>query len=324
MAALALGAAAGMPATALAATKTTYVAAPVIPKVQPTVDHPPVDGVLSFDNGARDSGMVALTFDADMTTGMLAQLQAGQVRSWYNAEVRDILDQEHVPATIFMTGLWAQTYPDVARSLAQDPLFEIGNHTLDHLAFRTPCYGLAGAFDRATEIDRAQDLIQAASGTRPRLIRFPGDCYDRSDTAMAQQRGLLVISGDVRSGDAFNLSAVSVVNTVLRSARAGSIVVMHIHGGANAPMTAPALRTIIAALRGQGLSFGSVSQVLASSLPPPPPPVGAAAKLTSVHGQWTGIDYGAAPAAVKLAHLDPVSLGPPLHRRLIGKSALIA
>ena len=313
-----------MPVTALAVTKTAPVAAPVIPKVLPTVDHPPVDGVVSFDNGVRESGLVALTFDADMTTGMLAQLQAGQVRSWYNADVRDVLEQEHVPATIFLTGLWAQAYPDVARSLTQDPLFEIGSHSSDHLAFRTPCYGLAGAYDRAAEIDRAQDQIQAATGVRPKLFRFPGDCYDRTDAAMLQQRGMLAISGDVRSGDAYNTSAASVATTVIRGARGGSIVVMHIHGGANAPMTAPALRLIIPALRAEGLTFGTVSQVLAGSLPPPPPPDGAVAKLAAVRAARAGLDFAAEPAAVKLASFKVGTLRSPAGSCVFGKAALIA
>ena len=238
----------------------------VTPARQPaplaTVDHPPVDGVNSFDNGSRDVPRVALTFDADMTQGMLAQLRSGQVRSWYNREVRDILDAEGVRATMFLTGLWVQAYPDVARSLAHDPLFEIGSHTYDHAAFRTPCYSLPAAADRTGEIVRAQEQIEAAAGVRPTLLRFPGDCYDRSDVALARQLGLSVISGDVRSGDAFNTSAASVTAVVLRNLKPGSIVLMHLHGGPNAPMTAPALRGIIQGARARGLGFGTVSQVL--------------------------------------------------------------
>src|SRR2546426_10677076 len=97
-----------------------------------TVDHPSVDGVDSFDSGPRDSGAVALTFDADLSPNMLRHLQSGRVSSWYNREVREILDSERVPATIFLTGLWASTYPAEARSLAEDSLFEIGSHGFSH------------------------------------------------------------------------------------------------------------------------------------------------------------------------------------------------
>jgi len=263
-----------MPMAALAATPPKTPARPVspVPKVLPTVDHPPVDGVGSFDNGSRQHPRVALTFDADMTPGMLGQLRAGQVGSWYNRELRDLLDTEQIHATIFLTGLWAEAYPDVARSIAQDPNFEIGNHTYDHAAFRTPCYGLAGAGDRAGEISRSQDAIAAITGVRPGLLRFPGDCYDRSDQALAQQRGLLVIYGDVRSGDAFNTSAAGVAANVLSQLKPGSIVVMHFQGAPNAPMTAPAVRQIIQGARARGLQFGTVSEVLGRTLPPPPAP----------------------------------------------------
>lgn len=282
-----------MPATASAVTRAPVYGPPVyrppvyrpLPLPQATVDHPPVDGQESFDNGSRDQGKIALTFDADMTPGMLAQLRAGQVRGWYNEDLRNLLDAEHIRATIFLTGLWAETYPDVARSLAADPNFELGDHTYDHAAFRTPCYGLGGAGDRVGEITHSQDAIAAITGVRPRLLRFPGDCYDRSDEGLAQQQGLLVISGDVRAGDAFNPNTAGIAATVMSQLRPGSIVVMHFQGAPNAPMTAPAVRQIIDQARARGLQFGTVSEVLALAPPPPPPPPPAAEVLARLRAR---------------------------------------
>lgn len=282
LAALALAWAAVAPVSAFAATPVQPAAArwlPVVQRPAATVDHPPVDGTVSFDNGSRAAGQVALTFDADMTTGMLAQLRAGGVKSWYNADVIQALREEHVPATLFFTGLWAQAYPQVARDLAHDPLFEIGSHTYDHLAFRTPCYGLGAAYDRSAEITQAESEINSVTGVRPSLLRFPGDCYDRSDVALASSLGYRVISGDVRGGDAFNQSAVSVASTVLRSLQPGSIVILHMHGGPNAPMTAPALRMIIPAVRARGLEFTTVSRLLGLVSSRPAPRAPSAAEL---------------------------------------------
>jgi len=219
---LAAALAAAVPVSALAATprlvqpravQPRYVppaparALPITPpRALATVDHPPADNLEAIDNGPRDSGRIALTFDADMTVGMLQQLRGGYVRSWYNREVRDVLDSEQVPATIFLTGLWAQTYPAEARSLAQDPLFEIGNHSVDHTAFRIPCYGMPGTVpaNRYSEIANAQATIRDVTGVTTALFRFPGDCYDRSDLALARDLGLTVVSGDCRASDAFN------------------------------------------------------------------------------------------------------------------------
>ena len=232
------------------------------PQVPITVDHPAADGVTSFDSGQRSGRLVALTFDADMTPGMLALLRRGSVQSWYNREVIELLRSQRVPATLFLTGLWASTYQEDARALAADPLFEIGSHTVDHLTFRVPCYGLAAATNRRWEITESQHMIQAATGTAPTLLRFPGDCYAREDVSLAHELGLTVISGDVRAGDGFNPSAAAIASRVESQTRPGSIVVMHLHGGPYAPMTAPALRRIIPALRQRRLEFGTVSQLL--------------------------------------------------------------
>ncbi len=248
----------GMALPAAVSTRAAQAAAPT----SATVDHPPVDRVTSFDNGPRSGRLVALTFDADMTPGMLALLRRGAVQSWYNREVIDVLRAERVPATLFLTGLWASTYPDDARALAADPLFEIGSHTFDHAAFRTPCYGLAAASDHGWELDEAQRVIQAVTGTSPTLVRFPGDCYGQDDVYLARQKGLKVISGDVRAGDAFNPSATAVANRVISQTMPGSIVVMHLHGAPYAPKTATALRQIIPALRQQGFEFATVGRLL--------------------------------------------------------------
>ncbi|TME14147.1 MAG: polysaccharide deacetylase [Chloroflexi bacterium] len=237
-----------------------------------TVDHPPADGINFFDNGPRTGSAIALTFDADMTQGMLQQLRSGAVPSWYNRAVVDLLRQEHVPATLFLTGLWAAAYPQEAKSLAADPLFEIGSHTYDHAAFRTPCYGLGRAPDRAAEITQAQGAITATAGIQPKLLRFPGDCYDRTDVALARELGLTVISGDVRAGDGFNFSAPSIAQTVVARIQPGSIVVLHLHGGRSAPMTAPALRLVIEAARARGFGFAKVGDLLGLNPPPPAKP----------------------------------------------------
>ena len=281
-------AAAVLAATALAAAGVTgahaYTPVRVVPPapavqrpvVLPTVDHPSASLVGSYDNGSRAQNLVGLTFDADMTPGMLRQLQAGAVASWYNRDVRETLAREHVAATVFLTGLWAETYPQEAAEMARDPLIEIGSHTYDHAAFRVPCFGLAAAGDRAWELDAAQQAIRRITGVTPRLLRFPGDCYDASDVQLAGSAGLSVVSGDIRGGDGFYLSAASISSLVLARLQPGSIVILHLHGGPNAPMTAPALRTIIAGARARGLEFGTVSQVL--GLAPAAAPAAAAAQ----------------------------------------------
>ncbi|HEV2953711.1 MAG TPA: polysaccharide deacetylase family protein [Candidatus Dormibacteraeota bacterium] len=238
-------------------------AAPTLPPAAPPLSaQAPTPLAFPLVHGSRAGNAIALTFDADMTPGMLSQLHNGQVRSWYDASIIQTLDKERVPATFFLTGLWTGAYPDQARALAADPLVELGNHTYDHAAFHTPCYGLWQASDKSAEIQQAQDMIIRATGVTPRLFRFPGDCDAASDVDLVRGLGMTVVSGDVAGADAFNPSPASVTATVLSHAQPGSIVILHCHGGPNAPATGAALAPIIQGLRAKGLKFVTVSELM--------------------------------------------------------------
>ncbi len=214
-------------------------------------------------HGSRATPRVALTFDADMTPGMQRALQSGRVKSYDNVMVRQILRATKTPATFFFTGMWAETYPAVARSIAADPLFEVEDHSYDHPGFEQPCYGLSAiaTADKALNIRRAQATIQSVTGRMPRYFRFPGGCANASDVRVVQKLGLTAVDWDVISGDAGQPDAGVIVRTVLKATRNGSIIVMHSHGG-KAPATALALPAIISGLKARGFVFVTVQDLL--------------------------------------------------------------
>ncbi len=213
-------------------------------------------------HGPRTQPVVALTFDADMTPAMLAALRSGRQRTWYDEPVVRELEATRTSATIFLTGLWTQTYPRVVRRLARNPLFELENHTLDHAAWETPCYGLAQARDKRGELLRAAAIIERVAGVRPRYFRFPGGCENAADVALVHSLGEQPVQWDVVSGDAFLRGPAVVEREVLNGVRPGSIVVMHLVGPPRTPATAPALRAIIPALRARGYRFVTLDQLL--------------------------------------------------------------
>jgi peptidoglycan-N-acetylglucosamine deacetylase len=207
--------------------------------------------------------VVALTFDLDMTPAMAAQVNAGI--SWFNSDALTYLQSQHVHATMFMTGMWAELYPGVARQIALDPDFEIGNHSYSHPAFHLPCYQL-GSVSRAAQaqqIQMAQRSIAWVTGITPRYFRFPGGCYDRIALDEVHAAGLIPIEWNVNSIDAFNPYPAQIATAVLSSVRPGAIVLMHLQAGANAPATGQALRMIVPALRQRGYQFLTISELLA-------------------------------------------------------------
>src|SRR6185369_13151643 len=202
-------------------------------------------------NGSRDRKEVALTFDADMTLGMENQIRSGEVKSYYNKKVIDILNQTKTKATLFLTGMWIEMYPDDARELARNHLFELGNHSYSHPGFDGDCYGLRHISDDEddAEIQKTQQLLQSLSGFDNVLFRFPGGCYSKIDVNDVYANGLQAIQWDVAGDDGFNFDTASIERNVLDRVQNGSIIVLHMHGGPNAPMTAEALPKIISTLQ---------------------------------------------------------------------------
>lgn len=229
------------------------------------------DKPLSFDHAATDKKIVALTFDADMTPGMLSELRSKRVASWYNEKVIAALRQEHVPATLFMTGLWIEAYSDVTRELSADPLFELGSHSYSHGAFHSPCYKLFPIAEakQADEIAKTDVLLKTYTVSYKKYFRFPGLCYDAASAKKVTDQGYAVIGGDVDGADAFVNSPKWTASDIVANVRPGSIVVLHMHGGRNAPDTAAALPETIKRLRAEGYTFVKVSDLLA--LPPGEP-----------------------------------------------------
>ena len=216
---------------------------------------------------ATSSRVVALTFDLDMNAQMAAAARAGAV--WINKDALSYLETHNVHATLFMTGMWAEVYPTLARELATNPNFEIGDHSYSHPAFHTPCYRLEGVSraEQARQIQRAQQAIERATGVLPQYFRFPGGCYDRQALDLVHAAGLTPVQWSVNSIDAFNSYPRQIVSTVLSEVKPGSIVVMHLHGGANAPATGLALRQLIPELEKRGYQFLTVSELLAAGTP---------------------------------------------------------
>lgn len=127
-----------------------------------------------ISNGLRSLPKIALTFDADMTPYMASQLKSGKVKSYYNSKIIDILTSNNIKATIFITGLWAEEYRDVTKNLAENPLFEIGNHSYKHFTFESPCYGLPALKDTEKEKDftLSQSILKDITGFEPKLLGF--------------------------------------------------------------------------------------------------------------------------------------------------------
>ncbi|BDD75588.1 MULTISPECIES: polysaccharide deacetylase family protein [Streptomyces] len=225
----------------------------------PVFEHGPRTG------GTKDGKPVALTFDADMTADQGPRAASGE--RFDNPGLITALRELKVPATVFMTGRWAEEYPDEARSIGRDPRFEIANHSYSHYAYTDDCYGLPTVPKERMrpDLERAYTAFEKAGVPNPMpYFRFPGGCYDKAALEELSATGVTAVQWDVVSGDAFATDADAVTRQVLDGVRPGSVVVMHCTRSA-APVTEEVVRSVVPELRRRGYRFVKVSELVGAA-----------------------------------------------------------
>ncbi|WP_328473313.1 polysaccharide deacetylase family protein [Actinoplanes sp. NBC_00393] len=233
--------------------------APVVtPGAGRTGVKPPV-----VQHGPRDRDVVSLTFDADMTDAMAARLRSGAVSSYANLALLKLLERRKIPATFFVTGQWAEQYPQLTRRFAGNPQFEVANHSYEHAAFTAGCYTLPQLPPGAMTEDVAKTfrVLEPYGGRQTRYFRFPGLCHDKAALKALAPLGVTVVDGDVVSGDPFARGPAPIVRAVLSQVKPGSIIILHITE-ANAQYTDDALPKILAGLQRRGLRPVMLSEML--------------------------------------------------------------
>ena len=213
-----------------------------------------IEPVLRLPAAAHGVTRVALTFDAC----------DGRV----DRRILDVLEQDSIPATIFVTARWLRGNPVAfAEMRARPDLFEIEDHGARHVpavSYPTEIYGLSSAGSPAAVIAEASGgakAIVAMGGVAPHWFRGAAAKYDA--TAMAAVRGLgFEIAGYSLNGDqGASLSAEAAARRV-RGAVDGDVILAHI----NQP-DRPAGKGVaegVADLRARGVTFVRLEDVLNS------------------------------------------------------------
>lgn len=192
--------------------------------------------------------VVALTFDACEGHGKPA---------FFDRAIVDYLQAEKLPATIFVTGLFAQRNRADLMELSRSSLIEIENHSFAH-----PQHMERLSPERVrAEIDDTDRLVEEIAGRRPAFFRFPAGNYDPATLASVEQSGHKVVHWSWESGDpAAGLAPERLKSWVLSKTRPGDILIFHVNG--RAPATGKALPAMVAELKRRGFRFVRLDEVL--------------------------------------------------------------
>ena len=214
---------------------------PTIALVTLVLFMPPAAAGLNFERSITEKTAYALTFDAHEAARGARELLA-------------LLRERRIRATLFVTGRFASTYPELLREAALDG-HEIGNHTYSHPHLTTwgeqRRHQTRPEITRETlqdELRRTADAIRAAIGAPPsRFWRAPYGEHNREIRRWASELGLVHVDwtrGGGTSLDALDwvddprsrlyLDAESMLRRLLQFESrsgvplAGSIVLMHL------------------------------------------------------------------------------------------------
>ena len=225
-----------------------------IPTSTSTPNPTPTLPAVLITSGDWVSPYVALTFD---------MCQDPLYPAGFDAAVVDVLQRYDVPATFFMGGDWMRTHPEETKLLAANPNFELGNHSWSH-----PDFTKLSEQEIGQEIEMTEDMLFQLTGRHSRVFRHPYGLYNEQTLRAVAEHGLYTIQWDSVTGDPDpNFDAATILAEVQRTARKGSIIIMHANG--RGWHTAEALPQIIEYLKSEGYTLATVSQLI--GLEPLPP-----------------------------------------------------
>ncbi len=207
---------------------------------------------ISYSAVHVDGPFVAMTFD----DGPSAKL---------TPKLLDMLAAHHIHATFFVIGQNVVDHPEILQRAVREG-HEIGNHSWSH-----PSLGKMRDERVRVELQKTDDAIEAAIGTRPVLMRPPyGSITAREKQWIYAEFGYRTILWDVDPLDWKRPGPAVVTSRIVRETRPGSIILSHdIHPG-----TVQAMPETFDQLQEKGFKFVTVSELIAMGKPMTPKQTG--------------------------------------------------
>jgi peptidoglycan/xylan/chitin deacetylase (PgdA/CDA1 family) len=166
----------------------------------------------------------------------------------YTPQVLALLARYRVTATFSMIGESVADDPALAREVAAAG-HQIVNHTWTHadLTRLTP-----GAVN--SQMTRANDMIASATGRRPVMFRAPYGAWSPAVLERCEKLKLAPLDWSVDPRDWARPGVRSIVSTIMRTTRSGSIILEH-DGGGDRSQTVAALGIALPRLLDAGYRF---------------------------------------------------------------------
>ncbi|TVY01850.1 polysaccharide deacetylase [Paenibacillus cremeus] len=173
-------------------------------------------------------------------------------------QVLDILKAEEVKGTFFVLGQQVEAQPDIAARIVNEG-HAIGNHSYNHVY--NELYSDFSVFWK--QIQRTENIINAATGVTPRLLRAPGGTSGNFDPFyfyFLDQAGYEVHDWNIDSGDSTKVGvpASEIYQTVQKGPFRHEVIVL-MHDSSGHGESVKALPKIIRLFKERGYDFASLT-----------------------------------------------------------------
>lgn len=175
--------------------------------------------------------------------------------SWgseYTETILDILRENEIKTTFFLTGFWIEKYPELVKKIVAEG-HELGNHTWTH-----PHLNTLDKTSITTELERVHSALTDLGGKEPHLFRPPFGEYSDKVIEAADALGYQTIQWSIDSLDWKDLDEGAIIERVNGNLHPGAIVLFHNNGR----YTTDALPEIIAFAKENNYEIIPISELL--------------------------------------------------------------
>ncbi len=195
----------------------------------------------AWHRGSTKGRRVALTFDDGPCPP-------------FSTQILDVLKEQRVPATFFLCGKNVERFPEIARRMAEE------GHTLGNHAYSHPFLYLRSRRAMREEIARTQQVIEKATGVRPRFFRPPYGGRWFGLMGVLKEQGLTMVMWSATGYD-WMRGAEGIQRAIREEIRPGAVILLHDGRNVlpaeqiNRSATVEALPQLIAQARAAGFEF---------------------------------------------------------------------
>lgn len=161
-----------------------------------------------ISRGQTGRNLVALTFDDGPSEPTTRQ-------------VLNLLDNYSVKATFFVSGINAQSYPEIIKDIVSRG-HSIGNHSLSH----NPFLMLTSFNNLYREISDAQEILQKM-GITTMAFRPPAGIINPKLSPILEKLGMFCVTFSCRAFDAGNLYVKDIASKILKKVKGDDIILLH-------------------------------------------------------------------------------------------------